>query len=438
MTRKPLLTKNQIWNLNFGFLGLQVCFSLVMANTSRILSALGAHTDELASLWLVAPLSGLFLQPIIGYLSDKTWTPLGRRIPYIIAGVIITALMMVFMANSQVISSVIPPVLAGVCILFFMQSALNVAMQPYRSLVGDMTNAQQNDLGFSVQTFFSNAGSIIGSLLPFLLALWGISNISASSGDIPPTVIWSFYISIIFLIFSTFRTCFSTKEYPPHLFDKYNEASSENQNTDRQKSERKAIRTLLQISVVQFFSWFAFYYIWVYTTDSISSTIWHTQDSGSEGYNDAGNWFGVLTGAYSLIAAIFSIILPQLTHIINRKALYFLSLFIGGISMISLYYINNQYMLLIPMIGIGISWAMILTMPFSILSNIVPPKKMGLYMGLLNITIVIPQIIAGLTGNYLFKTIAEGEAILMLVIAGISLIAGSISTLIIKERRETL
>lgn len=436
MSRKPDLSFRKIWDLNFGYLGLQICSSLFIANTSRILSALGADTANLAFLWLVAPLAGLILQPIIGYFSDKTWSPLlGRRIPYIFVGGAVTALMMILMPNSYLISRIVPPVFAGVSILFLIQSSLNLAMQPYRSLVGDMVNKRQGNLGYSVQTFFTNLGGIVGSFLPFVLVFWGVGNQVEGDNPIVDSVKWSFYIGAVLLFVTNLWTCFNVKEYPPKLFEEYNKPQSENLTAtrDEDKKNRNITPVVIQLFAVQFFSWFAFYYIWVYTTDGIARSVWNTSDPYSQGYNDAANWFGVLSGIYSLIAALFSIFIPRLIGKTSRKSLYALSLFLGGASLFSIYVIDSQYLLLVPMIGIGIAWAMILTVPFAILSSVIPAKKMGLYMGLFNVTIVFPQIVAGLTGNLIFSRVAGESAIAMMIVAGISLILGGIAVFFIKE-----
>lgn len=434
--QKPDLRHSQIWNLNLGYLGLQVCFSLFMANTSRIFSILGADTNELAFLWLVAPISGLFLQPIIGYLSDKTWTRFGRRIPYIFAGVIATTLMMPFIPYLHILSEYIPPVSAGVIILFLIQSALNLAMQPYRSLVGDMVNDKQGNLGYSIQTLLNNLGSLIGAILPFLLAFWGVSNYIKGDEEMVGTVKWSFYIGAGILLLTNLRTCFTVKEYPPEQLKEYNRsAESDSENTGSEKSNKNTIKIILQLSVVQFFSWFAFYYIWVYMTDGIAHNVWQTNNPYSEDYNNAANWFGILSGAYSIVAAIFAFFLPRIAEKISRKKLYAISLLLGGISLISIFFIKEQYLLLIPMIGIGIAWAMILTIPFAILSSVIPAGKMGFYMGVLNITIVMPQIIAGLTGSLLFKNLAGETAIGMIVIAGIALFTGALFVIFVNDSK---
>lgn len=432
MLSKPTLRYGQIWNINFGFLGTQICFTLVMTNTSRILSALGADSNKLAFLWLAAPLAGIFLQPLIGYFSDRTWTRWGRRIPYIIIGLVVSAIMMFLMPNPHLISHILPPVLAGVCILFFMQSAFNVSMQPYRSLVGDMVNSKQSNLGYSVQTIVSNLGAIVGACLPFLLAYIGLSN-QAEEGGIAPSVSWAFYIGIGFLILTNLWTCFSVKEYPPKLFEEYNRKESANTPAAELADRRKTIITILQLSIVQLFSWFAFYYIWVYATDAIAATVWHTSDPLSTEYNHAGNWFGVLTAVYSIVAAVFSFFLAKATDRFGRKNLYAFSLVLGGIGILSMYFIHNQYLLLLPMLFIGIAWAMVLTIPFSIMANVVPSNKMGFYMGLLNVTLVIPQIAGGLLGNFFFTHVADGKPFGMFLVSGVSLLIGAISVVFIND-----
>lgn len=436
MSQKPTLSLRKIWDLNFGNLGLQVCSSLFIANTSRILSALGADTSNLAFLWLVAPIAGLILQPIIGYFSDRTWSPLmGRRIPYIFIGGIMTALMMLLIPNSYLISQIIPPIFAGVSILFLIQSSLNLTMQPYRSLIGDMVNKNQSNLGYSVQTYLSNFGGLFGSILPFILVFWGVSNQVEGDNKIVDSVKWSFYIGAVLLLITNTWTCLRVKEYPPKLFKEYNQKPVVNSIGTIPKT-RSARLIIGQLSIVQFFCWFAFYYIWVYTTDGIAHTVWNTSDPYSESYNDAANWFGVLSGVYSLIAALFAIFIPRLVEKAGRKNLYSFALFLGGISLISVYFISSQYLLLLPMIGLGIAWGMILTIPFAILSAVVPPERMGLYMGLFNISIVVPQITAGLAGNFIFNRLAGESAIAMIVIAGLSLCIGAVSVIFIQDKKE--
>ncbi|MEN9918087.1 MAG: hypothetical protein RL662_523 [Bacteroidota bacterium] len=436
MSNKPRLKYNQIWNLNFGYLGLQVCLSLVIANTSRIFSALGAETHELASLWLVAPLAGLVLQPIIGYASDRTWTALGRRIPYILLGVCLTAVMMFIMPSSHLLSGVVAPIAIGVLVFFTIQCALNLTMQPYRSLVGDMVSVKQTNLGYSVQTGLANIGGIVGASLPFVLTSFGFDNEATTDQEVASSVVWSFYIGVLFLLITGLWTCFSVKEYPPQEFEAYNKpAENSDVAVNGINEDRQAIRIILQLSVVQFFSWFAFYYLWVYATDGIAYTVWHTHNPLSVAYNNAGNWFGIMTGVYCIVATLFSTVLPTISDRLGRKNLYSLALFIGGMSFITLPFLHNQYVLLIPMIGVGVAWAMTLTVPFALLASFVPAHKMGLYMGLLNITIVIPQLVAGMLGSTILEYIANGNAIAMLTVAGMSLLIASLSVMLLDDNK---
>ncbi|WP_353121755.1 MFS transporter [Dysgonomonas capnocytophagoides] len=432
MTQKPLLNNKQIWNINFGFLGLQICLTLILANTSRILSGLGADIDQLPLLWLAPPLAGLIIQPIVGYMSDRTWTKWGRRIPYVLAGTIMTALMMLLMPNSHILNNIFSVVLSITFILFWTQTALNISMQPYRSLVSDMVDSRQSSKGYSTQTILANIGGIIGSLLPYVLAQAGVNNEADESGRIADSVTWSFYIAAAILLVTSLKTCFSVKEYPPAIFEKYNSTDISKQST---VSTKTIIYTLSRISIVQLFSWMAFFIIWVYATDALAESVWNTSDASSSAYNDAGNWYGVLTGVYSITAAIFSFYIPRISNLIGRKTLYSLALFAGGLGTISLYYIKDQYMLLFPMIAIGIAWALILTIPFTLMNDIAPAKKMGFYMGLLNITIVLPQIIGGLTSNFIFKHIAGSSSVSMMLIAGIFLFMGAVSVYFIKSRK---
>lgn len=435
MLQKPTLSYRQIWNINFGFLGTEICFTMVIANTSRILSILGAQESQLALLWLVAPLSGLFMQPIIGYLSDRTWTRLGRRIPYILIGLLVSAGMMLFMPNSAVLSNLMPPVVAGVVILFLMQSAFNVSMQPYRSLVADMVNHEQSSQGYSVQTLISNMGSIIGACLPFVLAYIGLSNL-ATDGGVAPSLMWAFYIGTAFLIVANLWTSFTVKEYPPHQFEAYaksEKAKLGNAPANTSHTKKEATATLLRIALVQLFAWIGFYYLWVFGTNALAENIWNTNDPHSAAYNDAGNWFGIIAGTYNLVAAIFSIFIARITTRFGRKKIYALSLMLSSSGFVLMYFAHNQYLAILPMILVGTGWAMTLTMPFSILSKVVPSDKMGWYMGLLNITIVIPQITGGLLGKFLFTHVAGEQAAGMFLVSAASLFIAGLSVSILKK-----
>lgn len=424
--KKPLLSFWQIWNMSFGFLGVQIGYSLQNANTSRILSAIGADPHNLSLFWLAAPLAGLFVQPIVGLSSDKTWTRLGRRIPFILGGAIVSALAMFFMPNSEHFAQLFPAVFFGAMMLLFMDVSFNVTMQPFRALVSDMVNDEQRNKGYSIQSFLINAGAVFGSLLPFLLTWWGIKNEPEAGQKVAPSVIWSFYIGGAVLLASVLWTSFRTKEYPPEEYAKYN-----NLEEDRIEEKVSFINLLKnippamkQLAVTQFFSWFALFLMWVYTTQGIAQNIWNTTDSTSTDFNEAGNWTGVIFAAYSVFAALFSLVITPLANKYGRKNVYMTSLILGGLGLISMLLIQDKYLLIIPMVGVGISWAAILALPYAILSSSLPPKQTGVYMGLFNATITIPQIAAGLLGGVLLSVVG-GKAISMLVIAGISMtIAG--------------
>lgn len=435
--KKPHLSFWQIWNMSFGFLGVQIGYSLQNANTSRILSAIGADPHHLSLFWLAAPLAGLVVQPIVGLSSDKTWTRLGRRIPFILGGAIVSALAMFFMPNSEHFASLLPAVFFGAAMLLLMDTSFNVTMQPFRALVSDMVGDEQRNKGYSIQSFLINAGAVVGSLLPFVLTYFGVSNEPVDGQKVAPTVIWAFYFGGAVLLATVLWTSFRTKEYPPSEYAKYN-------NLDENDTEKVSFMTLLknipstmkQLAVTQFFSWFALFMMWVYTTQGIAEHIWNTSDPHSKGFNDAGNWTGVIFATYSVFAAIYSLAITPLANKFGRKNVYMFSLILGGLGLISMLFIKDKNLLFLPMIGLGISWAAILALPYAILSSSLPPKQTGVYMGIFNATITIPQIVAGVLGGVLL-TMVGGHAINMLFLAGVSMVlAGIFAKLILKENDE--
>jgi maltose/moltooligosaccharide transporter len=432
---KPLLNFWKIWNMSFGFLGVQIGYSLQNANTSRILSAIGANPEHLSYFWLAAPLAGLIVQPIVGLSSDKTWTRLGRRIPFILGGCFVSALAMFFMPNSEHFAYLLPPVIFGATMLLLMDTSFNVTMQPFRSLVSDMVPDEQRNIGYSIQSFLINTGAVVGSLLPFLLTWWGIANMPGPGEKVAPTVIWSFYIGGAALLLSVLWTSFRTKEYPPKEYAAYNNLSEEEQ---KEKIPfltllAKTPKAMLQLAVTQFFSWFALFLMWVYTTNGIAQSIWNTTDAKSKDFNEAGNWTGVIFAAYSVFAALFSLVITPLANKYGRKNIYMLSLLCGGFGLLSMMFIKDKNLLFIPMVGVGIAWAAILALPYAILSSSLPPKQTGVYMGIFNATITIPQIAAGLLGGVLLSAFG-GNAISMITLAGVSMvIAGVCAKLVIKS-----
>jgi maltose/moltooligosaccharide transporter len=433
---KPLLSFWQIWNMSFGFLGVQIGYSLQNANTSRILSAIGADPHHLSYFWLAAPLAGLIVQPIVGLSSDKTWTRLGRRIPFILGGCFVSALAMFFMPNSEHFAMFFAPVFFGAAMLLLMDTSFNVTMQPFRALVSDMVPDSQRNIGYSIQSFLINAGAVVGSILPFALTWYGVSNEPGPGEKVAPTVIWSFYFGGAALLLTVLWTSFRTKEYPPNEYAKYNNLSE----TDQKEKVpfltllKRTPKEMMQLAVTQFFSWFALFLMWVYTTNGIAQTIWNTTDAKSKDFNDAGNWTGVIFAAYSIFAALFSLVITPLANKFGRKNVYALSLLCGGIGLISMMYITDKNMLLIPMLGVGIAWAAILALPYAILSSSLPATQTGVYMGIFNATITIPQIAAGLLGGVLLSAFG-GNSISMITLAGVSMLLAAVSAkLVIKSK----
>jgi len=433
---KPLLSFWQIWNMSFGFLGVQIGYSLQNANTSRILSAIGADPHHLSLFWLAAPLAGFFVQPIVGLSSDKTWTRLGRRIPFILGGSIVSAFAMFFMPNSEHFAQLLPALFFGATMLLLMDTSFNVTMQPFRALVSDMVPESQRNKGYAVQSFLINTGAFIGSMLPYVLTnIFHVANEPGAGDKVAPTVIWAFYFGGGALLLSVLWTSFRTKEYPPAQYAKYN-------NLDEAETVKMSFWNMLknipaamwQLAVTQFFSWFALFLMWVYTTQGIAQNIWHTSDPHSKTFNDAGDWTGVIFAAYSLFAALYSLVLTPLADKYGRKNIYMLSLIAGGVGLISMMFITDKNLLFIPMVGIGISWAAILALPYAILSSSLPPRQTGVYMGIFNATITIPQIAAGLLGGLALTAVGE-KPINVIALAGASMIlAGVFAKLVIKSK----
>lgn len=440
--KKPKLSFWQIWNLSFGFLGVQIGYSLQNGNTSRILEALGADVHSIGYFWLAAPLAGLIVQPIIGLSSDKTWTRLGRRIPFIFFGALVSALAMFFMPNAEYFAYLLPPLLFGAIMLLLMDTSFNVTMQPFRALVGDMVNDEQRNLGYSLQSALINFGAVFGSLLPWILAKVGIANVPAPGEKVAESVIWSFYIGGAILLISVLWTVLKTREYAPKEHAEYNDIDLEN----AEKKEKSNIINLIatapkifwQLGIVQFFSWFSLFLMWVYTTRAIANQVWGPEalDAKSIGFNEAGDWTGVLFAFYSAVAAVFSLLIPTIAKSIGRKKTYSFSLLLGGIGLISMLLIHDKNILLGSMIGVGFAWAAILAMPYAMLSGSLPADKMGVYMGLFNATITIPQIAAGLLGSTLIALFG-GEPIAIIVIAGISMLIAGLAVTFVKETAST-
>lgn len=447
MIKKPSLSFWQIWNLSFGFLGVQFGFALQNANASRILTSLGADPHSLSFFWLVAPIMGLMVQPVVGAASDGTWNRLGRRSPYILFGAIISMVAMFFMPNAPFIVKAggAGTLAFGVLMLALMDGSFNVTFQPFRALVADMTPEEQRNVGYSVQSFLINIGAVIGSALPFILTASGISNVP-EAGEVAPSVIWSFYIGGTLLLLSVLVTVLKTKEHPPKEFEAYNDITEEDKSHKESfwKLLTNMPKTMKQLSIVQLFSWFPLFLLWVYSTTAISQHYFgvpldfnaetETDEAIKTAYNVAGNWVGICFAVYALVAALFSIVMPGIIKRTSRKFVYSGALLLGGIGFLSTYLFSNQYMLLISMVGIGIAWAGILSMPYAILSGSIPAKRMGIYMGLFNLTVVVPQILSGVIGGPILRSFFGGKGILILVLAGVIMLIGSLTVYFVQDQ----
>jgi len=440
--KKPKLSFWQIWNLSFGFLGVQIGYSLQNGNTSRILEALGADVHSIGYFWLAAPLAGLIVQPIIGLSSDKTWTRLGRRVPFIFFGAIVSALAMFFMPNAEYFTYLLPPLIFGAVMLLLMDTSFNVTMQPFRALVGDMVNDEQKNLGYSLQSALINFGAVFGSLLPWILAKAGVANVPAAGEKVAASVIWSFYIGGAILLVTVLWTAFRTKEYGPKEHAQYNNIDLESETVTEKTSIFKLIgnapKIFWQLGIVQFFSWFALFLMWVYTTRAIANQVWGAEalDPKSIGFNEAGDWTGVLFAFYSAVAALFSLLIPSIAKSIGRKKTYSFSLLMGGIGLASMYFVHDKTILLLSISGVGLAWAAILAMPYAMLSGSLPADKMGVYMGLFNATITIPQIAAGLLGSTIIALFG-GFPMAIIVIAGVSMLIAGLAVFFVKESIST-
>ncbi|WP_191963340.1 MFS transporter [Flavobacterium luteum] len=436
---KPKLNFWQIWNLSFGFLGVQIGYSLQNGNTSRILEALGADVHSIGYFWLAAPLAGLIVQPIIGLSSDKTWTRLGRRIPFIFGGAIVSALAMFFMPNAEYFTYLLPPLAFGATMLLLMDTSFNVTMQPFRALVGDMVNDDQRNLGYSLQSALINFGAVFGSLLPWILTNIGVANVPAEGEKVAASVIWSFYIGGAILLVSVLWTVFRTKEYAPKEHALYNNIELEAKETTEKTSVFKLIgnapKIFWQLGFVQFFSWFALFLMWVYTTRAIANQVWGPEaiDAKSIGFNEAGDWTGVLFAFYSAVAALYSLLIPKIAKSIGRKKTYSFSLFLGGLGLMSMFLVHDKNILLLSISGVGLAWAAILAMPYAMLSGSLPADKMGVYMGLFNATITLPQIAAGILGSTLIAAFG-GNPMVIIVIAGVSMLIAGLAVFLVKEK----
>ncbi len=496
---KPPLTFWQIWNMCFGFLGIQFGFALQNANVSRIFQTLGADMEQLPILWIAAPVTGLIVQPIVGYMSDRTWNLLGRRRPYFLIGAILASLALIFMPNS-------PTLWVAAGALWIMDASINVSMEPFRAFVGDMLPKRQRAAGFSMQTFFIGVGAVVASALPWLLTnVFSVSNV-APTGQIPDSVKWSFYIGGSVFFLAVGWTVLRTREYSPQELDAFERAerpdlasgADEGQHPrarfvplgtafvaaaaillvfivsrglDKQlyilafaalafgllqflaeilrryaatdnglyiivRDFHRMPRVMLQLAVVQFFSWFALFAMWIYGNAAVTSYHFGSTDATSVAYNDGANWAGVLFATYNGFAALAAIVVPFMAGRIGCRPCHSLNLCCGGLGLIGFYFIRDPLWLLLPMVGIGIAWASILSLPYVLLSNNLPANKMGIYMGIFNFFIVIPQLVAAAVLGLVLRDLFDGHSIFGLVIGGVSMLLAACAVMLVDRTAE--
>ncbi|QDH79990.1 SLC45 family MFS transporter [Echinicola soli] len=443
-TRKKKLSFWQIWNMSFGFLGIQMGFALQNANASRILQTFGADVEHLSLFWLVAPITGMVIQPIIGHYSDHTWTRLGRRRPYFLAGAILAAIGLMLLPNASLFVAFLPALWVGAGFLMIMDASFNIAMEPFRALVADKLPTDQRTLGFAVQTLLIGLGAVIGSWLPYILTEWFGMATTANEGIVPQNVLWAFFIGATVLVASILWTVIRTTEYPPEEQDKWDADEHQEHASSKGLSSIfsdfiKMPKTMKQLGLVQFFSWFALFSMWVFTTPALAQHVWGlpSTDRSSLEFNEAGNYVGVIFGFYNLVSAIFAIALPFLAAKIGRKMTHAACLIAGGLGLMSFLWINDpgmKWMLNFSMIGVGIAWASILAMPYSILAGAIPVKKMGVYMGIFNFFITAPQILNGFVGGLIVKHWYEGQAIYAIFSAGLLLIVAAMLTYFVEDK----
>ena len=498
MKQKPQLSFWQIWNMCFGFLGIQFGFALQNANVSRIFQTLGAEIEDLPILWVAAPVTGLIVQPIIGYMSDRTWNRLGRRRPFFLFGAILASLALFAMPNS-------PYLWVAAGMLWIMDASINISMEPFRAFVGDNLPKQQRTLGFAMQSFFIGIGAIVASALPWMMTNWFDVSNTAAAGQIPDSVKWSFYLGGVVFLLAVLWTVFASKEYSPEEIAEFEE--NEGSAGDASEPPLRSVssyrkgglawvlvgavfttwvaagdldkqlyilaigvtafgllqwlagslqtrgevdnglyrivedlfhmpRVMKQLAVVQFFSWFALFAMWIYSTAAVTAFHFGATDASSEAYNEGANWVGVLFASYNGFAALAAIAIPLLARLLGCRWSHLVNLTIGGVSLISFWFIRDPVWLIVPMIGVGIAWASILSLPYALLSDVLPTAKMGIYMGIFNFFIVIPQLIAASVLGLVLREFFDGQGIFGLVIGGILMILAGMTTLLVDKNAE--
>ena len=432
LRQRPNLPFWSLWNLSFGFFGVQIAYALQSANISRIFRTLGADPHDLSFFWILPPLMGILVQPIVGTLSDKTWCRFGRRIPYLFVGAALAVAVMCLLPNAGSFGMTVGAALIfGLIALMLLDTSINMAMQPFKMLVGDMVNEEQKAKAYSIQSFLCNAGSVVGFLFPFIFTAIGLSNV-APEGVVPDSVIWSFYIGALILILCVFYTTSKVKEMPPQEYAEYHGLVEKKEDSANWFVLLKnAPSTFWKVGLVQFFCWAGFLYMWTYVVDAVSETVWGTTDPTSEGYQVAANWTGVLYAIQAVGSVVWATVLPRFK---NMKMAYAVSLVIGAIGFAMIPFVPNQYGQIIPFLLIGCGWAAMLAMPFTFVTNALEGYgHMGAYLGLFNGTICLPQIVAALCGGTVFSLVG-GHQSTMMIVSGVLLVAGALSVGVIKNK----
>jgi maltose/moltooligosaccharide transporter len=432
---KPRLSFWQLWNMSFGFFGIQFGFALQNANTSRIFATLGAQPDDLALFWLAAPVTGLLVQPVIGYLSDNTWHPTwGRRRPFFFLGAVLAALGLFLMPNSAA-------VWMAVAVLWLLDASINISMEPFRAFVGDKLDTTQQTAGYAMQTFFIGCGAVIASLLPtFFSDVMHVSNVPVN-GAIPDSVRYSFYIGGAVFLAAVSWTVFTADELPPPDLDRFQAQRKHARSFGVAFREilggfGQMPKTMVQLAFVQFFTWIALFSLWIYTGTAIADNVYGTVDAQSAAYQEAANQVGIMFAVYNGVSALAAFLLPILARATSRKLCHTVCLAIGGLSLASLFFIHDTQTLMLPMIGVGLAWASILTMPYAILAGALPPSRMGYYMGLFNFFVVIPQIVSGLVLGFFTTHLFGGHAVRTLVLGGGCMLLAAVLTLFVTDKAE--
>lgn len=436
----PDVSRSLIWMINFGFLGVQTAFTLQSSQMSRIFQTVGADPNSLGWFFILPPLAGLLVQPVVGYYSDRTWAPKlgGRRLPYLLLGTLIAVIVMILLPNSGSFDfgyGSLAALLFGAITVAFLDVSSNMAMQPFKMMVGDMVNDDQKSYAYGIQSFLSNTGAVIAAVLPFLFAYMGLKN-TAAKGVVPQTVVVAFYVGAALLVITSLFTIFKVKEYDPETYAMYHGISTEanEEKVSWIQLLKTAPKAFWTVTLVQFFCWFAFQYLWTYSAGAIAENVWHTTNATSQGYQAAGNWYGVLAAVQSIAAVVWSYVLAKVPNKYH-KAGYFSSLLLGALGFLSIFFVSNQYVLIVSYILVGIAWAGINTYPLTIVTNALSGNHMGTYLGLFNGSICLPQIVASLLSFGLFPLLGGHQANMFLA-AGIVLALGAFSVLLIKETYE--